>query len=346
MLRSIVAAAFLVTLVGGCAGARATAPARLAVRRTERVAASNRCVGRRRTKRDYEWPVKPFDVQHPVRGGFGDPRTISDAGFADDDAGDAGDYSFHNGIDIAARNGTPVYPVATGIAHVVGDSEVRVRRGNRVFRYQHIRPSVHNRERVVAGVTVLGTIRVPFGHVHLTEIDRMRVVNPLIHIRPYVDRIAPEVRKLVFAARNGRRIDGATLTGDVIVGAEADDSQSVRVPGAWGGYPVAPALVRATLVSDSGRVVWRRVAADFMRTEPTQRHFWDVYAAGTYQNFPVFDHHYYWGRAGRYIFLLTHGALDTRRFHDGSYTLTATAEDFCGNVGTLSERVEIANAQQ
>ena len=24
----------------------------------------------------YKWPVKPFDKQHPVRGSFGDPRTI------------------------------------------------------------------------------------------------------------------------------------------------------------------------------------------------------------------------------------------------------------------------------
>ena len=25
---------------------------------------------------DYSWPVKPFDRQHPVRGSFGDPRTL------------------------------------------------------------------------------------------------------------------------------------------------------------------------------------------------------------------------------------------------------------------------------
>jgi hypothetical protein len=24
----------------------------------------------------YPWPVKPFDKQHPIRGFFGDPRTV------------------------------------------------------------------------------------------------------------------------------------------------------------------------------------------------------------------------------------------------------------------------------
>jgi len=340
VLRSAVLAVFVLAVASGC-GARPAA--RIVVRRSERVTAGGRCESRKRSKRDYGWPVKPFGAQHPIRGGFGDPRTISDTAFGDDDAGDAGDYSFHNGIDIAAPNGTRVYPVVTGVAHVVGRDEVRVRRGDRVFRYQHIRPLVHDRERVVADVTVLGTIRAPFGHVHLTEIDRMRVINPLLHIRPYTDRVVPSVRAIVFAARDGKRIDGTTLSGEVIVGAEADDAQSVRVPGAWGGFPVAPAIVRSSLAAADGRIVWARVAADFMHTEPTQRHFWDVYASGTYQNFPVFDHHYYWGRPGRYVFLLTRGALDTRLYPNGGYTLRATAEDFCGNTATLSERIRIAN---
>ena len=58
----------------------------------------------------------------------------------------------------------------------------------------------------------------------------------------------------------------------------------------------------------------------------------------------MFDHHYYWGKPGRYVFLLADGgSLDTRRFANGRYVVRATAEDFCGNVGTLSEPVTIDN---
>ena len=44
------------------------------------------------------------------------------------------------------------------------------------------------------------------------------------------------------------------------------------------------------------------------------------------------------------MFVLTDGGpLDTRRFANGRYIVRATAEDFCGNVGTLSEPVWIEN---
>ena len=44
----------------------------------------------------YGWPVKPFDVQHPVRGFFCDPRI-----------GAKGSKAFHFGIDVSAPDGTP-----------------------------------------------------------------------------------------------------------------------------------------------------------------------------------------------------------------------------------------------
>ncbi len=328
-----------VLAISGC-GAQ---PARLIVRRSERLNAA-RCEPAIRTRQDYEWPVKPFDVQHPIRGGFGDPRTIADTSFGEDATGDAGDYSFHNGIDIYARDGTPVFPVVSGVAHVVGLDEVNVRAGRRAFKYQHIRPKVHDGEHVAGGVTVLGTVLFPFRHVHFTEIDRERVVNPLRHLRPYADHTAPVVRWVAFATSTGHKIDGPRLSGAVKVAADAADLPPLRVPGAWGGHPIAPAKIGVSLTTPSGRVIWSRTAADFRNTEPPQQRFWDVYAAGTYQNFPVFDHHYYWDMPGHYVFLLTHGALETTRFPNGAYTLRAVAEDFCGNRGTLSENVEIVNS--
>ncbi|MGZ6266594.1 MAG: hypothetical protein ACXWN4_06790, partial [Candidatus Limnocylindrales bacterium] len=44
----------------------------------------------------YDWPVKPFDRQHPVRAFLNDPRI-----------GKHGSRAFHFGIDVAAPDGTP-----------------------------------------------------------------------------------------------------------------------------------------------------------------------------------------------------------------------------------------------
>src|SRR5438034_8776441 len=59
------------------------------------------------TSESYGWPVRPFDRQHPVRGSFGDPRTVFTA--PPTTAGvlrGAGQFSFHEGVDISAPNGT------------------------------------------------------------------------------------------------------------------------------------------------------------------------------------------------------------------------------------------------
>src|SRR4051794_41180180 len=63
----------------------------------------------------YGWPVKPFDRQHPIRGSFGDPRTV----FLDSPTRAAlytgpGVFSFHPGVDVWAPDGTPVYAVVSG----------------------------------------------------------------------------------------------------------------------------------------------------------------------------------------------------------------------------------------
>ena len=63
----------------------------------------------------YPWPVAPVDRQHPVRGDFGDPRTVFTGR-------DEGAFSFHNGVDVSARPGSAVYPVVSGtVARATGD---------------------------------------------------------------------------------------------------------------------------------------------------------------------------------------------------------------------------------
>jgi hypothetical protein len=269
---------------------------------------------------------------------------VSTSPFGRDSIRAPGDYSFHNGVDIRSKVGRPVFPVVSGRAHVVDAGEVRVRASHdRVFQYVHIRPTVADGQHVVAYRTIIGRVRFPFRHVHLAEIDHGVVVNPLDHMRPYEDHVPPVVHEVTFWTAHGRPLSPRRLQGDVEIDARADDAPAIPVPGAWNGFPVAPALVAARLVDASGAVVWSRVAADFRRTEPPKQDFWRVYAAGTYQNFPVFGGHYYWRVPGRYIFRLTDPPLDTDRLRDGLYTLNVVAADICGNRGTLSVPVRITN---
>ena len=44
----------------------------------------------------YGWPVRPFNKQHPIRGGFGDPRTVFSLGFFSNPWEGPGSFSFHN----------------------------------------------------------------------------------------------------------------------------------------------------------------------------------------------------------------------------------------------------------
>jgi murein DD-endopeptidase MepM/ murein hydrolase activator NlpD len=43
----------------------------------------------------------------------------------------AGSFTFHNGVDISAPTGTPVYPVVSGIAHVNSGDLVAVTTNDR-----------------------------------------------------------------------------------------------------------------------------------------------------------------------------------------------------------------------
>jgi murein DD-endopeptidase MepM/ murein hydrolase activator NlpD len=94
--------------------------------------------------RPYGWPVAPFDRQHPIRGGFGDPRTVFDGPpTAQGLLADAGSFRFHFGVDIAAANGTKVHPVVAGAVSKLGSDRVVVDCGDgRIFQYVHIRPAV------------------------------------------------------------------------------------------------------------------------------------------------------------------------------------------------------------
>jgi hypothetical protein len=283
------------------------------------VANPSRCGGRG----SYGWPLRPFGSPHPVRGNFGDPRTVYETL--------AGSVSFHNGIDISAADGTPVYPVVSGVAWVMGPHEIVVRTDDlRSFQYWHIDPAVVNAQHVHAGRTILGRVHRGAGHVHLSEIDDGVVVNPLApgHLVPYSDRRPPTVHGIAFRDPDGRPLAPNDLGGPLTVVAWADDAQSRSVPGPWHGLPVAPAAV-LLFVDRTLRAV-----TDFRRTIPDQDRFWSVYASGTYQNAPAVGRHLYTGRRGRYLF-----RFDLPALRPGPHDLEILAEDVCGNRGALAERV-------
>jgi hypothetical protein len=346
----LVVAGALAAWCGGSAGSPASLvrstnwPAPV---RTTSIARPSSCAGPRARPYDYGWPIRPFAVQHPVRGNFGDPRTISLERLGLDDRGDPGDYSFHNGVDISATPGTPVFPVVSGVAEVRSRDEVLVHvpGGGRNFQYWHITARVHTGQHVVAYRTVLGTVQVPARHVHLSEIDGDRVTNPAGHLRPYDDHTPPVVNSVAILGPQRQALRPEAVSGTVNLVADAADTPPLPVPGAWDGFPITPATVQWTLTGESDRaVVPVRTVADFRRFEPEPRDFWNVYAAGTYQNFPVFDHHYFWRRPGVYLFKLTREPLDTRRLRNGLYRLRVFVSDLCGNRGTLTERIRIANS--
>ena len=106
--------------------------------------------------RSYGWPVAPFNRQHPIRGGFGDPRTVyleppTHASLMNP----VGSFSFHQGVDISAPDGTAVYPVADGTVMSLNADRVFVYSGNgNRFEYWHIAPAVKLGQHVTTDSTV------------------------------------------------------------------------------------------------------------------------------------------------------------------------------------------------
>ena len=300
------------------------------------------------TARAYPWPVKPFDRQHAIRGSFGDPRTLFEDPLYADGINGPGSFTFHNGVDISAPDGTDVYPVVSGIAHLLDGTAVAVQTlDDRTFQYFHIVPRVVDGEQVRAGETVLGSVEAPYAHVHLSEIDGTRITNPLLrgHLTPYRDHTQPTVDAIELRNTAGRRVSPLGVCGRVGLVAGAEDTPPIPAPGTFAGLPVAPALVTWELMRlGRGIVIRPTVVADFRSTLPPPRDFWAVYARGTYENAPRFGPQQFNAMPGRFLFMLD-AALDTTRLPNGPYAIRVTAQDERGNTGTLTQRFWVLNAR-
>jgi hypothetical protein len=298
------------------------------------------------------WPFKPFNKQHPIRGFFGDPRTVYENGVLAGGFDGPGVFSFHQGIDISAPNGTPIYPVMSGIAHYLGAAVLNVDVGqidgqDVTFQYFHITPIVGEGEHVIAKNTVLGFVEPPYGHVHLTEIDGTHAVNPLQrgHLAPYADHTRPTIRGTAFSNASGAIQTPLGLCGRVQIAVDAYDRPPLAVPGSFNSLPVTPALVEWTVRHLNGKIaVPLRVAADFRTTLPSNTKFFDTYAKGTYENSPRFGTQQYTAMPGRYLFLLA-SSFDTTTLPNGVYSLTVRASDIRGNAATQTQRFSVLNAK-
>jgi murein DD-endopeptidase MepM/ murein hydrolase activator NlpD len=296
----------------------------------------------------YVWPVKPFDQSHAVRSTFGDPRTWFDGPpTAATLYGGGGSFSFHQGVDIVVPDGTPVYPVRSGVVTLSSAMKVFVDAGaGSSEQYWHIVPAVHRGQHVVASVTVLGRVRRSYGHVHFTELIGGRAVNPLAagHLTPYDDGTSPRIGPVEL------RLPGTStmvlpelVRGRVEVGVSATDRPDHGALGTWTDMPTVPALItwRVERASDGKTVVGEQTAFDVRKHVPLQKDFWGVYLRGTRQNMPTFKQHRYWRQPGLFVFRL--GALDTRRLPDGIYTIVATGSDIRGNSASARRILTIYN---
>jgi murein DD-endopeptidase MepM/ murein hydrolase activator NlpD len=279
----------------------------------------------------YGWPVTPFDRAHPVRANFGDPRTRFEGLESTDTLlGGNGTFSFHQGVDISAPDGSPVYAVASGRIVRARGGRVTVDCGNgRSIQYWHIHPAVRAGQRAVAGETVLGFIQPKREHVHLTHLERNRPVNPLAlgHLAPYRDRTVPRVVRIGVR----RHEPGSPLLRFI---AEATDAPALSVPGRWNGFPVTPARLAWRIERDGRIVVPTRVARDVRGSVPRNDGFWTTFARGTHQNWPIYAGRKLQLEPGRYVFRLAIRPFDTRQLRAGVYELVVTAQDTAGNRDT------------
>jgi hypothetical protein len=299
----------------------------------------------------YGWPVKPFDREHPVRGGFGDPRTIFFGSPTERTLLHGGGvFQFHDGVDISAPDGSPVFPVADGTVVKVTDQMIDVSSGDRSFAYWHITASVGVGARVVTDQTVLGHIIHGCKHVHLSEYAGSVAVNPLArgHLTPYTDTTKPAVSTISFrSSATGGELMPELLRGRVEPIANVHDLPSKPVPGIWHDLPVSPALVEWWIrrPGSNGKIVVPvHVAFDVREHLPEARDLWNVYARGSHQNMSVFGAHYSFMQPGVYEYRLAPGGYDTRTLKDSVYELVVKAVDIRGNSALAVQRFSVHNA--
>jgi murein DD-endopeptidase MepM/ murein hydrolase activator NlpD len=323
------------------------------------------------------WPLWPLHKQHPIRGGFLDPR------------GSHLRPIFHDGIDIAVRDDRPerghppdrthrVYAVASGTVSVAPNvDQVKcnyrtVRVGN--WGYGHVDPvgTVADGEHVEAGQQIGWSCRTLW-HVHLgywtTVAGRQVYVNPLRSgvLEPYVDTAKPKIGGIRFTPPSPSvawasfvgsiessldvvPLDPSNLRGVVDVSASVSDPQSFR--GWLAKFPrlranQVPYSIRVSLTSDAdGDRVLAATVFDGGAVPSDPSLDGAIFAAGTRENLPTWYCLNYPNVycAGAYWFhLFGSGGWDTRTVPNGRYRLCVDAYDAVLNHARSCVSVTVAN---
>jgi hypothetical protein len=256
------------------------------------------------------WPVKPFHRGHLLRAGLNELRPAN----------------LHIGVDILARDGTPVYAIQPGRAHVIERSgrDARVQVGS--FQYWHIRPRVAEGQAIRPYREVLGTVVRGASHVHLSEVRGGSYLNPL---RPGGRVLAPWRDTGVPALSRPRLLRRGRV---LIQGFDPQASRRARRP------VLALAGLAYRLFDRLGRRVgplrWALRGARHQPNSLRRR----IYARGSHLAFATCVMRRHPCRP-RWIYRLAGGLAPRLRVRQGRvYTLTAYAWDWAGHVRALDTR--------
>lgn len=265
------------------------------------------------------WPVKPFHRPHVLRAGLNELRP----------------GNFHFGVDILARDGTPVYALQGGPAQILESSgpNARVRVGS--FEYWHIRPLVREGEYVQPYADVVGTILPGAAHVHFSELRGDRYLNPLRTggrvLAPWRDTARPVLGRPRFlrggsvlirgfdpVIGRGRRASRTPVLGLAGLAYRLDDERgrSGRLQWAFRGTQHLPAALQPAVFAPGSRPSYAQCAAARHPCRPN----WIYRLAG--------------GLAPR---------LDVRQRR--AYRLTAYAYDWAGHRSAMDTRVVFVRGQ-
>lgn len=289
----------------------------------------------------YPWPIRPFNVEHAIRGNFDDPRALRGA----IDAPGFNPLSFHSGVDIQAPDGTPVYAIKAGQVTYDDGTAISVaspfafNAAPVIFGYWHIFPVVTSLQYITQG-QVLGYVVPGAGHVHLSEKRFGRFVNPLRRggLAPYRDSVPPVIRSLVaYRCDSTYELELDALNGCVDLAVDAYDAPPIAPKSPWSDVVLSPTRITWTGLFPG---TWRPLALHTQTVDFTRLlmiPLYDVYAPGTRQNGPNLPGDY------RYWLAIN---LDTRVLGDGEHSIFVTATDVRGNATTARLAFTIANGKQ
>jgi hypothetical protein len=231
--------------------------------------------------------------------------------------------TLHLGVDVVAASGTAVYATTSGwiSIHPLHSTTVVISdaRG-RAFEYWHVDPC-RTSGYATAYLSVIGHVRAPAGHVHLSERVGSTYVNPLRRgaLSPFGDDEPPVIGDIRFE-RTGVDV-GRVLHGDVDVVVGAYDPPVLPVSPPWDDIRLTPALVRWRVLPAGAAASGWHIAFDMRYALPATP-FAEVYAEGTRQNR---DRGPGWYR----FHLARHWCTSTLR--DGHYVIEVSAVDIRGN---------------